>query len=160
MSLLTRYNFRVEIVLSGLGGDEGLAQGSPDNPKGAFSEVQGLEMGIEAVTFREGGYHSGQRQLAGKTTSVPLILKRGLSLDGAFWTWIRRCTEGGYPLPYVAGSIFVAGPDRSKDEAAEFRFVNGLAIKAKTADLTAGASSDLPIEELHIVHEGLWRHAS
>ncbi|WHO39162.1 phage tail protein [Sphingobium sp. AP49] len=157
MTLLTRHNFRVELVLSGLGGDEALVQGTTENPKGAFSEVAGLEIAIEPVTFREGGYHAGPRQLPGKTTTVPLVLKRGLSLDPGFWHWIRRCTQGGYPLPYISGSVFVRGPNPAEEDAAEFRFVNGFASKVKTADLNAGDARDVPIEELHIVHEGWWR---
>ena len=58
---LARHNFAVEIVISGLGGDEGFAKG-----RGAFSEVTGLESGFDATSFREGGYHTGLRQLLGK----------------------------------------------------------------------------------------------
>lgn len=152
-TLLSRFRFLVEIDLSGQGGDEGLAQGD-----GAFSEVTGLELTIEPTTFREGGYHLGPRQLIGKTTTTPLVLKRGVSLNDAFWTWIQRCTDGTYPLPYVSGAIHVQPPDgdASGDEAV-WTFVNGIVTKAKSADLNATNAQDVPIEELHIVHEGLSR---
>jgi phage tail-like protein len=152
-TLLTRFRFVVHIDLSGQGGDEGLARG-----QGAFSEVTGLELTIEPTTFREGGYHRGPRQLIGKTTTVPLVLKRGVSLDQAMWTWIQRCTDGSYPLPYVAGAIHVQPPDgdASGDEAI-WSFVNGIVTKVKSADLNATNAQDVPIEELHIVHEGLSR---
>ena len=107
--LLSNFNFTVEIELSGLGGDEGLSLGA----RGAFSEVSGLEITLEPVTFREGGYNRGARQLVGKTTNAPLVLKRGLSLDPAFWTWVQRCIDGTFPLPYVrarCGSTRPAGP--------------------------------------------------
>ena len=61
-TLLTNFNFAVQIELSGLGGDEGLAQGAR---RAAFSEVQGLEITLEPVSFREGGYNRGARQLVG-----------------------------------------------------------------------------------------------
>ena len=152
-TLLTRFRFSVQIDPSGQGGDEGLTDG-----EGAFSEVSGLEMSIEMTTFREGGYHAGSRQLAGKTTTVPLILKRGVSLDDAFWKWILRCVDGTYPLPYVTGSIHVQPPDgpESGDEAV-WTFVNGIVTKVKSADLNAVEARDVGIEELHIVHEGLRR---
>jgi phage tail-like protein len=152
-TLLSRFRFLVQIDPSGQGGDEGLAQGD-----GAFSEVTGLELTIEPMTFREGGYHLGPRQLIGKTTTTTLVLKRGVSLNDAFWTWIQRCTNGTYPLPYLSGSVHVQPPDgdASGDEAV-WTFVNGIVTKVKSADLNATTAQDVPIEELHIVHEGLSR---
>jgi phage tail-like protein len=155
-TLLTRFNFAAQIVLSNRGGDEGLARG-----EGAFSEVSGLELTLEPTTFREGGYHGGARQLIGKTTTTPLILKRGVSLDAAFWTWIQRCIDGTYPLPYVSGSILVRPPDgATSGQKAVWNFVNGIVTKVKSTDLNAVDPKDMPIEELHIVHEGLSRGAS
>jgi phage tail-like protein len=156
-ALLSRTNFQVEVTVSGLGGDEGLAQ----RARGAFSEVTGLELTLEPVTFREGGYHAGPRQLVGKTTVPPLILKRGISLDAGFWDWIRRCTDGTYPLPYVCGEVRMLPPDgAASGQAATFVFTNGVVTKLKSAELNAGKASDVPLEELHIVHEGLMRAPS
>jgi len=159
-SLLTRFNFTVEITVSGFGGDEGLAQGGPHAARGAFSEVTGLELNIEMTALREGGYNVGLRQLAGKVTSPPLVLKRGVTLDDAFWAWIRRCTDGTFPLPYVSGAITLFGPEGVRGEPkASWSFVNGIVTKVKSADLNAGETREVPIEELHIAHEGLMREA-
>lgn len=155
-TLLTSFNFAVHLELSGFGGDEGLALGA----RGAFSEVQGLEITIEPVSFREGGYNRGNRQLVGKTSHPPLVLKRGLSLDPAFWTWIRRCVDGRYPLPYVAGTIRVLQARGDGAPAGVWRFENGIANKVRAADLNAANSREVALEELHIVHEGLYREAS
>ena len=156
-ALLTRFNFLVDIYASQYGGDTGLAQGA----QGAFSEVTGLELTLEPVTFREGGYHAGPRQLVGKTTATPLVLKRGVSLDAAFWEWIGRCTDGGYPLPYVSGAIHMRPADgEASGDQARWSFVNGIVTKVKSADLNAVDPKDAPIEELHIVHEGLSRGAA
>ena len=155
-TLLTRFRFSIAIDASGQGGDQGLAGG-----QGAFSEVSGLELTLEPVTFREGGYHAGPRQLIGKTTTTPLVLKRGVSLDTAFWTWIQRCTDGTYPLPYVSGAIHVQPPDGdASGQEGVFQFSNGVVTKVKSADLNAITGQDVPIEELHIVHEGLTRKLS
>ncbi len=151
--LLTNYNFAVQIELSGLGGDEGLALGA----RGAFSEVSGLEITLEPVTFREGGYNRGVRQLVGKTTNPPLVLKRGLSLDPAFWTWVQHCLNGTFPLPYVAGTVRVYQAGGAAAPAGVWRFENGIVNKVKAADLNAAAGREVPLEELHIVHEGLSR---
>jgi phage tail-like protein len=155
-AMLSNFNFAVHIELSGLGGDEGLALGSR---KGAFSEVQGLEITLEPVSLREGGYNRGARQLVGKTTNPPLILKRGLSLDPGFWTWVQRCIDGTFPLPYVSGTLRVLQADSSAPDAGVWRFENGIVTKVKSADLNAGNAREVPLEELHIVHEGLSREA-
>jgi phage tail-like protein len=151
---LTSFNFLVAVNLSGFGGEEGVAQ----RAQGAFSEVLGLELTLEPMTFREGGYHAGPRQLVGKTTVVPLVLKRGVSLDAAFWTWIQRCMNGTYPLPYVTGAVHVRQPQFSaSSREAVWQFTNGIVTKVKSADLNAIEARNVPVEELHIVHEGLAR---
>lgn len=154
--LLSTYNFAVQIELSGLGGDEGLAQGAR---RGAFSELQGLEINVEPVSFREGGYNRGVRQLVGKTSNPPLVLKRGLALDQAFWAWVRRCIDGTYPLPYVGGTIRVLQASGGSAPAGVWRFENGIVSKVKAADLNATSGREVALEELHIVHEGLSRES-
>ena len=156
-SLLTNFNFAVQIELSGLGGDEGLAQGAR---RAAFSEVQGLEITLEPVSFREGGYNRGTRQLVGKATHPPLVLKRGLSLDPAFWTWIQRCMDGTFPLPYISGTIRVLQANSTAADAGVWRFENGIVNRVKAADLHAAGGREVALEELHIVHEGLSREQS
>lgn len=154
--LLSLFNFEVHLGTSGFGGDEGLVA----DAKGAFSEVTGLEFNLEHTEIREGGYNAGSRQLVGKTSHPVLVLKRGVSLDTAFWDWIQRCVDGSYPLPYINGAVFMYPPsgDRAKDLPAVWTFVNGIATSVKSADLNAGSASSVPIEELHIAHEGLRRY--
>lgn len=123
----------------------------------AFSAVTGLEVEVEMESFREGGYHLGQRQLPGKTTSPTLVLKRGATTDPGFWEWVRACTSGPYPLPYVDGEVLVyENGDRDAAPSAIYAFHNGVVTKVKHADLDA-KGTDVPIEELHIAHEGLER---
>lgn len=152
---LTVYNFEVHLIPSGLGGDLGLLR----DPKGAFSEVTGLEITLESTALREGGYHQGARQLIGKTTHPPLVLKRGMSLDSGFWHWVQSCLGGTYPLPYIGGFVLVFGPgaDRASALPAVWQFTNGIATKVMGAALAAAGASGVPIEELHVVHEGLRR---
>jgi phage tail-like protein len=154
--LLTTFRFRVDLEPSDFGGVEALR-----TARGAFAEVQGLEISLEAVTIREGGYNLGPRQLVGKATTQPLVLKRGLSLDTGFWSWLQRCTDGRYPLPYVNGTVrcFPPGGDPLSGEGAQgtWQFVNAIATKVTCPPFNARQSSEVPLEELHLVHEGLRR---
>ncbi|MCU7802178.1 MAG: phage tail protein [Candidatus Thiodiazotropha sp. (ex Lucinoma borealis)] len=154
---LNSFNFSVHLTISGLGGDEGLIR----DPEGAFSEVTGLEYQIEMTALREGGYNQGVRKLVTKTTQPELVLKRGMTADAAFWEWVQRCTDGAYPLPYINGTLEIYGPasDKKKNTPAKWRFANGIVTKVTAPGLNASETSAVPIEELHISHEGLWREA-
>lgn len=156
-AFLASFRYAVEITPSGFGGDNGL--GAPS--RGAFSEVSGIERTVEIRDVREGGYNAGMRRLVDKTTHAPLVLKRGMTLDAAFWAWIERCVAGDYPLPYVDGTILVFPPDTATDDAGAARFVfrNGIATKVVGPTLNAGDATTVPLEELHIAHEGLGRAA-
>lgn len=144
------FNFEVLITPSGQGGDEGVAR------MASFSAVSGLEITLEATALREGGYNSGARQLLGKVSNPPLVLKRGLTDDLSFWEWVQRCFEGPYPLPYAAGEVTVFGPDG--EPVARYHFRNAICTKVRSADLDA-TSTQIAIEELTLAHEGLVREA-
>ncbi len=155
-TLLSTFNFEVHLTPSGTGGDQqGVISAS-------FSEITGLEIDLESITIREGGYNDGERRLVGKASNPLLILKRGVTKNTAFWKWMHDCTCGVYPLPYVDGEIEVFVPDESRPESgdtpsAKWKFRNGVVAKVRSADLNAVAGGAIPIEELHIAHEGLRR---
>ena len=152
--ILTSFNFVVQISTYGEKSLKELEDG-----KGAFSEVSGLETNLEKKEIREGGYNLGVRQLIGRTTHPELVFKRGVSINTAFWRWIERSMNGPYPLPYISGKILVYPPSIVRDEskAAIWEFNNAIIIRVKSADLNAVSTTSLPIEELHIAHEGLSR---
>lgn len=154
--ILSLFNFEVQLVASGRGGDEKLSRAA------AFSEVSGLEINMEVREVREGGFNSGVRRLAGKTSHPNLVLKRGVTLDTAFWEWVQRCSSGTFPLPYVDGTVvqFAPAADRGAGTPVRFRFTNGIVTKVKSADLNAAGGGNVAIEELHIAHEGLVRVTS
>lgn len=151
---LTSFNFLVRISAYGETSLRELEDG-----RGAFSEVSGLEIDFEKKEVREGGYNQGVRQLIGKTSHPELVFKRGISVNTAFWRWVQRCLGGPYPLPYIKGQILVFDPSTRRDEteAAVWTFDNAIVTRVKSADLNAASSSSVPIEELHLAHEGLSR---
>lgn len=151
--LLSLFNFEVHLTPSGRGGDESFARSA------AFSEITGLEINVEIREVREGGFNTGVRRLVGKTSHPNLVLKRGVTRDVGFWQWVQRCASGGYPLPYVSGSIlqFPSAQQREPADAAKWSFTNAVVTKVKSADLNASGGTNVAIEEIHIAHEGLER---
>jgi phage tail-like protein len=152
-TFLRAHQFEVVISPSGADGDRGVAATA------SFSDVSGLEFNLEFEDLREGGYNWGVRKLVSKASSPALVLKRGMTHDTAFWDWIQSCVDGTYPLPYVDGTILVHGYHESERamHAAVWAFHRGVVTKVSAAALDASGSAGVPIEELHIVHEGLER---
>jgi phage tail-like protein len=120
--------------------------------RGSFSEVSGLEAGMTPKTCREGGRNWGEVQLSGPTTFPPVILKRGITDMDHLWKWFELTTRSAnYGLRY-RGLIDVFSP--SGESAFRWNLINVLPTRFKGPDLSATASQ-VALEELHLVHEGL-----
>lgn len=156
--VLTTFRFVVEFDGPAEGGDA-----LSPKPSGAFSEVSGLEFSIETVDVREGGYNFGVRRLIGRGSCPPILLKRGLSSNGAFWKRLQNCVSspGGGGTPYVSGRIKMLAADTPPGSGsagiATFRFHNALVARVKTSDLRALGGTEVAIEEVELRHEGLVR---
>lgn len=148
--LLSGFNFEVVLSPSGQGGDEALSRIA------AFSAVSGLDLTLDLEELAEGGYNHGRRRLVKGARGGDLTLKRGLTQDAAFWSWVQRCLSGPYPLPYVDGEIRVYPALWDSGPPARYRFRCGIASSVKGPALEATGTS-VPIEELVIAHEGLSR---
>lgn len=151
--LLSIFNFEVILTPSQEGGDEALARSA------AFAEVSGLEVSVSLEALAEGGYNTGMRQLVKGPEGGTLVLKRGLTSDPGFWTWVQRCLSGPFPLPYITGEVRALPPGGDRSAAARWTFTNGIARKVSGPSLQASSSGNVPLEELHIAHEGLRRLA-
>ena len=120
--------------------------------QGAFSEVSGLEASMTPKTHKEGGRNWGEVQLSGPVTFPPVILKRGITNIDHLWNWFEITTRSAnYGLRY-SGMIEVFLP--SGEPALRWNLINVLPTKFKGPDLSATASQ-VAVEELHMVHEGL-----
>jgi phage tail-like protein len=127
---------------------------------GMFSEVSGLEVTMEAKTIREGGRNWGELQRSGATSFAPVILKRGVTTVNDLWSWFDVTTRGANYGYRLRGEIAVLGNPAPGQAAGgpvtimTWRLENALPVKFKGPDLS-GTASQVAIEELHLVHEGL-----
>lgn len=144
--------------------------------RGAFSEVSGLEVTMEPKVIVEGGRNWGEFQRSGPAKFSPIVLKRGVTSLNDLWSWMDATSRGlnyGYRL---TGSISVlssgaetfpadaAKKKEDKTKATEtkkssqplltWKLQQVLPTKFKGPDLSSTASQ-VAIEELHLVHEGL-----
>jgi phage tail-like protein len=123
---------------------------------GAFSEVSGLELSMTPKTLKEGGRNWGDVQLAGPTTFTPVVLKRGITALGDLWQWFDVVARQANYALRLDGTIDVMHPEQKPGDTPLLRWhlSNALPVKFKGPDLSAIASQ-VAIEELHLVHEGL-----
>lgn len=128
---------------------------------GYFSEVSGFEITMEPKVIAEGGRNWGEHQRSGPAKFAPIILKRGVTNVNDLWNWFdvtTRQNNYGYRLTgeiTVLGNPSVpAGGAPVDNPLMTWKLTGVLPTKFKGPDLNATASQ-VAIEELHLVHEGL-----
>lgn len=125
---------------------------------GGFSEVTGLEATMEAKAIKEGGRNYGVRQRAGQVTFATVVLKRGLMRSDHLWRWwalwagadgAQDGNWGGRTRCNVTIALLHNG-----QPVMGWRLQNAMPVKFRVGDLNA-RGTEVAIEELHLVHEGL-----
>lgn len=144
--------------------DEGLCEG-------AFSDVSGLEASMEAKAIKEGGANYGAHQRAGPVSFATVVLKRGMTSTRDLWAWWALFAGAGNPDGRPGASARTNGAfahrftvrirllDGSGEPQLVWRLERAMPIKFKAADFNARAT-EVGIEELHLVHEGLFFEAA
>jgi phage tail-like protein len=119
---------------------------------GAFAECTGLEATMEVKTIKEGGRNYGTALRPGATTFATVILKRGISTNRNLWQIFNSVTNGAYaPRMQVTINLF----DIDGSAVMAWQLDRAVPVKFKFGDLNA-RGGEVGIEELHLVHEGLW----
>lgn len=142
------------------GGDGKFAPFASAEPAivGGFSEVSGLEATMEPKAIKVGGRNYGPIQRAGQVSFATVVLKRGIIQSQHLWAWwslfagADRATNGGWAagsrcdvaIALIRGRVAVLG----------WQLENAMPVKFKVGDLNA-RGTEVAIEELHLVHEGL-----
>ena len=135
------FNFAVEIVR---------ADASSPLVSAAFSECDGLELGMEIKTIREGGANDRQIRLAGPATVGQLTLKRGMT-DGSFELWKWMSDSIADPSLRAEAEVVLMASDGAS-ERARFVLSRCLPIKLKAPTLS-GKDGAVAVEELQIAYE-------
>jgi phage tail-like protein len=149
------------------------ATGLPDEILGAFSDVSGLEATMEHKVVNQGGDNYGARMLAGRVTFSTVMLKRGIARSQSLWRWWSMFAgadmrDDAKPIRANRCDVLIAliaprGSSSAEDESGTpperratigWKLENAMPVKFRVGDLNA-KGSDIAIEELHLVHEGL-----
>jgi phage tail-like protein len=135
------HNFQV--VVTGVS-DDGSAV------SGAFSEVSGLEVTIEAISYRNGNEDITVRKIAGLKTFTNITCKRGSTGHVEFWNWIKKALDG--QVERADGSIILQ--DENQAEVMRWNFSRGWPCKYTGPTFNA-ANNEIAMETLEICVEEL-----
>lgn len=150
---LQTFRFHVSFTRESI---DGQGAGQPggtteDLCEGAFSEVTGLEASMEPKTIKEGGVNYGAHQRAGQVTFSTVVLKRGVTAARDLWRWWSVFSGGAFAHRLT---VRITMGDVSGQPVMTWRLERAMPVKFKAADFNAKAT-EVGIEELHLVHEGL-----
>jgi phage tail-like protein len=118
---------------------------------GAFAECTGLEATMEPKVIKAGGLNYGPAQRVGPVTFGTVILKRGMTTTRDLWNWFALVAGGAYSYRLSAE---IAMQNTAGKTVLTWGLARALPTKFKAADLNA-RGSEVGVEELHLVHEGL-----
>ncbi|HEX8711441.1 MAG TPA: phage tail protein [Terracidiphilus sp.] len=119
---------------------------------GSFAECTGLEATMEPKVIKEGGRNYGAAQRAGGTTFATVVLKRGISSNRNLFQIFNSVSTGTFaPRMQVTINLF----DLDGSALMAWQLDRAMPVKYKFSDLNA-KNGEIGIEELHLVHEGLW----
>ena len=137
----TSFNFVVEIVPE---------CASAPLVSAAFSECDGLEMGMDVKTIREGGSNDRQVRLAGPATFGQLTLKRGMTQASfELWKWMGDSIAD--PSLRAQAEVVLYAADGST-ERARIVLQRCLPVKLKAPALNAKDGA-VAVEELQLAYE-------
>lgn len=146
------FNFEVRFVRDPVDGQAADSSETISLCQGAFSEISGLEASMEPHTITEGGHNWGTHQRAGRVTFATVVLKRGVTRARDLWWWFQLLGGQGQYAARLRADIDMLDGEGQRVMGWSLR--GAMPVKFKAADLNA-RSTDVGVEELHIVHEGL-----
>ncbi len=115
-----------------------------------FMEVEGLNVTIEVISYREGIEQPAVRLLPGIANYGPLTLRRGLTTNQELWDWMEKLLDGTVDKRNMAVVIL----DQSGNEIARVYLSDAWPNKWALGKLDS-QDSKLAIEEIVIQYESL-----
>jgi phage tail-like protein len=163
------FNFHVAFTREPLAARGGSGEAGAEEAlcEGAFAEVSGLEASMETKTIKEGGANYGAHQRAGQVNFATVVLKRGMTSTRDLWSWWSAFAGAGAGEgeSRINGAfahrltVRITLHDAAGQPQLKWRLERAMPVKFKAADFNARAA-DVGIEEIHLVHEGLFFEAA
>jgi phage tail-like protein len=121
--------------------------------EGHFTEVTGLGVQVERISYREAGNNAVVRAIPGRVTYASVTLRYGLTSSHELWDWLMTAVEGRVSRRHVS---IVMLDSSGTSEVLRWNLINAWPQEWYGAPLDA-MSRELAIETLVLAHEGLHR---
>jgi phage tail-like protein len=121
--------------------------------EGHFTEVTGLGVKVERISYREAGNSSIVRAIPGRVTYSAVTLRYGLTASHDLWDWLDLAVQGKVSRRNV--TVAMLDPSGVK-EVVRWNLSQAWPEEWYGAPLDA-MSRELAIETLVLAHEGLGR---
>jgi phage tail-like protein len=122
---------------------------------GHFTEVGGLGVKVERISYREAGNNAIVRAIPGRVTYPAVTLRYGLTSSAELWDWLLTAV-GGQVSRRNASIVML--DSTGSTEVLRWNLLNAWPQEWHGAPLDA-LSRELAIETLVLAHEGLDREA-
>src|SRR6185436_13325717 len=80
--------------------------------RASFAEVSGLDVEVTPMEYRNGSEDITVRKIPGLKKFSNIVLKRGVTADLAFWTWILNAMNG--QVLRTEGSVVLLDENRQE----------------------------------------------
>ena len=124
---------------------------------GYFTTVGGIGSESEVVEHKIVNAATGEtiiQKIPGRLTWTPVNLKRGVTSTIDIWTWRQEVVEG--KVDSARTNCSIVAYNQGNEEIARWNFLNAWPSKVTGPDMDS-ASTNYMVEEMVIVHEGMWR---
>lgn len=139
--------FNFIVALGGANGD-----GSEGAIIGGFSDVSGLGFDVSYAEYRNGNEKfNSSRKVPNTHKNDDITLKRGLVGSDDLFQWLKGVRDGVIDRRNVTITLL----DEARNAVATFALRNAQPKKWSGPTLGAKGGSDVAMEELHLVHEGI-----
>lgn len=133
-----------------LGGDQG--DGAEGNVIGGFSDVSGLGFEVQYSEYRNGNERFNTVRKVPNTFKLDdVTLKRGLVGSDDLFAWLKTVREGQADARQITITLL----DEARNPVAVWRLRNAQPKKWTGPTLAAKGGSEVAMEELSLVHEGI-----
>jgi len=130
----------------------------PGFTESGFTKVGGLNDETEEVEYREGDGPGRMRKLPGLTKYDPIKLEKGKAADNTFQRWRNQVSQavrdGGLPDAAFRKDVTIILLSHQNVPVKSWKIHDAWPSKLEHGDMDA-SSSDVMIETLTLVHEGL-----
>ncbi|CAH2574809.1 hypothetical protein PA905_46220 [Planktothrix agardhii CCAP 1459/11A] len=119
--------------------------------KASFTDCSGLGVNVKKETYLEGGVNDQQRIILGHAEFTDVTLKRGMTDDLTFWTWINSVLSD---IPKSRRNVNILLFNQAGETMLCWTLIGAVPISWKAPGFQSDGNS-VAIEELTLAYEGL-----